>query len=1118
MCKLFNKLVLTCCLLLPYAPLSLADDSETPASISWLDLIAMQRQVSQDAMGDTITTTEEEIVSRLVEPSAGRVPYPTFRVVQIPQSEIFLSEAEPLKTLDGLVQSSEATIEQPTASLTPNLQIPSAAQLELAAIALTQPVLDALAEDAIVRRNPVYAASRIVVREPAASIPVVYAIAVNDLPARESGRPQVQTRSEAELRDSYTVASTPAARPAALPATGSAPVELELQNIGSYSADSDPLMRIQAQLELSESRNEASAVEASSEENSSIGEAASGFSMEFSKQLLGLFVDGEEQPALIAAHDGNEYLLPLVTILASSGASLDPDAAQDEATSIKVNTPGGPAVLSEADLRLVDGQLMITQTALAEILLIETSFDQSSFALYLVLPWSLSQQSEFLAFSAPEPDFTPPTASIRNMRADLFYVANNSGNDMNGDYFFSGNLAGGGWRFRAEQHGDQETTPTEYYWAKDWGKSMLLAGNSNYSLHPLLPTVEQTGVQYLYSNTPLPTSRGADITSTNGTKRIANGIRDISGTASPGAVAELRIDGRVETRTRVRLDGSYDFPGVELPTRGYSEIIVHVLDNRTRALIETQDFSRRSGIELLADGQQTVFSAFGQQGNMLDGRRESQGASTAVQWRYGLTEDLTLELGRQQVGDQIGNEAAVSMAFSNHWFGSLAFADGMNRSSVGFDLEGGADKWNLDLSMREFNLKDSDSLPAWGNQDYSLGLADTQNTVPEAGSKQWARSINFRYQLSENFTLGLLGRDTSTTYEQSNFVLPTASWSNRKNLSISARPNSAGEYRIDSRFSPNQHGSIRYAYEDQSHLLDYRYSSRSGREYYASFSADDESSGRFETGMVSHFENQRFGTLQMGLVNGDSGVGYSLEWEATFVPGVSSQLRLSKGGRDLTLSEADSDLFLQWHVTFDFAVAQKRIVPADSSSAATQSAALTGNLMLGNEKIPSRYDIDRIELLIDGDTYTARVQGGRYYIEGLQPGLHKVAIDARYLPMELSPLADQSFWVRLEKSAATEVPLGLEVKFSIAGRVQDANGVNLPYQRLLILDNTGQIVGEVYTDQFGLYRTNNVAPGSYKVMADRNGDGDAVIEVVVSDSYLFEQNLVIPVATAVSES
>lgn len=816
----------------------------------------------------------------------------------------------------------------------------------------------------------------------------------------------------------------------------------------------------------------------------------------YNRQLLGIYFDQNEHPAMIVLHDGDEYLLPLVSVLSGAGASLDTDKSDLNAAEIAINTPGGPARLLQSDLQLVDGQVLVSESALEEKLKIDVRFDQSAYALYLTLPWSLEEPSAYVAFTMPDPDFEPPSASIRNLRADVNFFANGSQQGLYGDFFVSGNLAGGGWRMRAEQLANGNTVPTDYFWSKDFGNYQALLGNSDFSLHPLLPTVEQTGAQFLYSTEPLPVANDVDLSRADTSRRINNGVRDISGMAQPGAVAELRIDGRVAERTRVRLDGSYDFPDVELPSRGYAEVLVMILDNRSGALIDTHDYSRRSGIELLSDGQHTIQAALGQQGNLLNTQRTSLGISTAAQWRYGLNEDITLEVGSQQVGGELGSEASLSMAFSNHWFGSLGVAQNENRTALGIDLEGGDRKWRVDVSAREFQVK---------------GLAEMKDGDPSrAIPRQWSRSVRFQYQLNDNLKLGLVGRDLFNSYEQASFILPTVSWTNRKNFSVSARPNSAGRYRIDSRFTPNLRNSLRYSYEDDEHILDFRHRSARGMEYYASFSSGENSNGRFEMGTVNEFANSRFGTLQFALVNTDNDLGYSMEWEAAFLPGVNSRLRVSKGGNNFELDEGSNDFFLQWQLTFDFAVAQRRIVAVDSNYGGNTDAALTGPLLLGDRKIGSEYGVDRIELLIDGDNYTARVKGGRYYIEGLQPGMHKVSIDARHLPMELTPKADQSFWVRLEKSAATEMPLMLEVRYSFAGRVRDSEGKNVANQRLVVLDSNGEKVAELYTDQFGLYRSDNLPPGYYRVAAMTGSEELTSIKVEISDAYLFEQDLQLP--------
>ncbi len=831
------------------------------------------------------------------------------------------------------------------------------------------------------------------------------------------------------------------------------------------------------------------------------GENGNPEQLELSRQLLGLFVDGRELPAIMVAFDGENYLLPVITILDHIGASLDTERAERD-DSLLIGTPGGPVSIVQDDLQLVGGQLMISSDVLAQRLLIHVEFDQSSYAPHLSLPWSMSRPGVLSILDMPEPDFSPPSASIRSMRGDLNMFSNPVEQGSYGDYFVAGNLAGGGWQARTEQRTDGALIPTDYFWNRDYGKALALAGHSNFSLHPLLPTIEQSGIQYLHSSASLSASQNVDITRANGTRRIANGVRDISGVAKAGAVAELRVDGRVVSRTRVRLDGSYDFPDVELPTRGYAEVLVMILDNRSGAMLETQDFSRRSGIELLGARQYSLFSALGREGNLFDPTQRSQGLTGAAQWRYGLNEDMTVEFGRQQMGSDYGNQAALSMALSSHWFAALAYTDSSRRRALGLDIEGGNSAWRVDISAREMRNRLVE-----GHGGSATGIADQALLEsPQVQQRQWARSINLRYKLDNGFSIGLLGRDVATQYESHRFILPNVSWSNRRNFTLSARPNSEGSYRLDSRFSPSTRSTLRYAYESSEHLLDYRRRSTSGQEYYVNYSTGGETPNRLEVGFNSQFDNSRFGAIEAAIVTIDDDIAYSLEWDANIIPGVNSRLQLSKGGHPGEFDEGDSELFLQWQVTFDFALAQNRIVAIDSGAGATDSAALSGDLMLNGKKVSNAYDIANIELLIDGYPYTAAVRGGRYFIDDLEPGMHKVSIDARHLPMELSPVAGQSYWVRLEKAAATEVPLALEERYSAAGRVRDAAGEALPNARLFLMDASDRTVAELRTDQFGLYRTDALTPGRYRI-AVRDVENQASIDFVIARDYLFEQNL-----------
>ncbi|MCP5346695.1 MAG: carboxypeptidase-like regulatory domain-containing protein [Gammaproteobacteria bacterium] len=812
----------------------------------------------------------------------------------------------------------------------------------------------------------------------------------------------------------------------------------------------------------------------------------------YTRQLIGLYVDGSEQPAITGLFDGEQYLLPLATIMDAASISISSDATATTGNGIRLNTPGGQATLDPTDLRIIDGQVMVQQSALTEQLLIAARFDQTSYAIFLELPWNRPEFRQAVQAQSPTPQFEPPSASLRNLRADLNYVSSSNFDGWMGDYFAAGNLAGGTWRFRVQQDEQGNARPFEYYWSRDYQNTQTLIGNTDFSLHPLLPTVEQTGVQMLYSTSPIPRSSYRAISGPNRNRGIANGIRNIEGVATPGSVAELRVDGGIVARTRVRLDGSYDFLNVELPTRGYSEVMVYILDRSSGTLLDSQNFSRRSGIELLAGGQHTLFATLGAQGNPLDDQYGSQGSAVAGQWRYGLTEDLTVELGSQRVGGLQGNEAALSMALFSNWFASLGYASSFDRDAVGLDLEGGSGPWSFDFRAREYEM---------------TGLLD-----PDQQRRQWSRYLNYRYDINDQLTLGLVGRDVNASFASESFVLPSASWSNRRNFSLSAYPNIQGDYRLDSRYSLSRLATARYAYESNRHLVDYRQRDGRGQEYYANYRTGQSLSDRTELGVVHYSENELLGRVQLGLVANGSRFGYNVDWESRLLPGFNSRLRLAKGGYDVGIyeDEQEEELYLQWHMTLDFAVAQSRIVPADSSFGSLSSASLTGEVLLGGRRVASADNVDRIELVIDGDSYTALVEAGRYYLDGLEPGLHKISIDSRFLPIELMPGDNQDYWVRLEAGASTEVPLLLEARYAISGRVRNVDGENVTGLQLSILNAAGRQVGEVYTDRYGLYRADALAPGKYYVVAYENGERLSAIEVRITDAFLFEQDLLVP--------
>jgi hypothetical protein len=794
-----------------------------------------------------------------------------------------------------------------------------------------------------------------------------------------------------------------------------------------------------------------------------------------------LYVDDVERSGLFALTEDDSFLLPLDSILPDVGATLELRGVETW-----VVTPAGEVQLDMANLRTVEGNLMIRLEALNDQLKLRARFDQGSYALYVSPPWTQSAAKK-LGTATPVAEFTPPALSLRNMRADFTYIKSDEGSDLWGEYFTAGNLAGGTWQTRIEQDPDKEFTPFDYYWHRAWDRSQVLLGNSTYSLHPLLPTIEQTGALGVISNKSFASDSSRGLTAANGAQDLGDGTRTISGTGDPGAIAELRVNGGVLARTRVRLDGSFEFDRVDLPTRGAADIKVLLLDRSSGVLLETYDYSRRGGSGMLEGGQHTLLMALGKEGNPMDDRRDSRGTAGSTQLRYGVNDHFTVEAGYQNNGDDYAGLLGTSVSFAQHWFGSLAYAEADETDAIEFTLDGGRDNWEFDYSDREY----------WTDRK-------------DERSHQWIRYGNYRHQASDRLNVGLAGRDARTRFQDERFLLPTVTWNDGRLFSVSAWPNIDGNYRVDSRLTPTSQDSVRYTYEESNHVVDYRHRTQRNLEYYATFRDGDDFETRTEAGVIHYSDNVLFERTQLGVVAGDGEYGYVAQWDSRILPGVYSRLRMSDNAYSNDSFDIDPGFTVQWEVTMDFAFVRDKLVPADSHIGRPDSAALSGTLAVNGEPLSAKYGVSQVVLIVDGVSYTAVVQGGQYYVDGLPAGLHRVSLESRFLPIELVPSSNQIYWVELGRGAATDVPFTLEVRYAIAGKVLDAQGSALAGVNIKVLNAAGNVVREISSDQFGYYRADDMAPGEYRVEAMNNVRVLTHRRVVVTDKFLFEQDLLIP--------
>ena len=96
------------------------------------------------------------------------------------------------------------------------------------------------------------------------------------------------------------------------------------------------------------------------------------------------------------------------------------------------------------------------------------------------------------------------------------------------------------------------------------------------------------------------------------------------------------------------------------------------------------------------------------------------------------------------------------------------------------------------------------------------------------------------------------------------------------------------------------------------------------------------------------------------------------------------------------------------------------------------------------------------------------------------------------------------------------MPFKLQVRYSVAGKVSLENGEPLRHVELALLDERGRQMRSFRTDEFGLYRADSLPPGRYRIVLVHEGELLAAREVIVRDTFLFEQDLLLEDAGALA--
>lgn len=132
--------------------------------------------------------------------------------------------------------------------------------------------------------------------------------------------------------------------------------------------------------------------------------------------------------------------------------------------------------------------------------------------------------------------------------------------------------------------------------------------------------------------------------------------------------------------------------------------------------------------------------------------------------------------------------------------------------------------------------------------------------------------------------------------------------------------------------------------------------------------------------------------------------------------------------------------------------------------------------------------------------------------------MYVVEIDPDKLPVELSTIKT-SIVAEVGASAVTRLDFPVREEYGVAGKIIDAAGQPISEVQVELINADGKRVASGVTDEFGLYRFDNVPVGKYTIQVpsqDATSASDNLHKRVVQikDDFAFDQNLQLPISAA----
>jgi hypothetical protein len=353
------------------------------------------------------------------------------------------------------------------------------------------------------------------------------------------------------------------------------------------------------------------------------------------------------------------------------------------------------------------------------------------------------------------------------------------------------------------------------------------------------------------------------------------------------------------------------------------------------------------------------------------------------------------------------------------------------------------------------------------------------------------------------WALSLIGRDLDAfgSAEPIRYLKPGIEWFPSPRLYLSARPDLAGSYQYTASWSVTErlHAGAYLSHESDRYDVELRLSDR-----WRAIAARTGFQRRTRHSLL--FARDRRADRDVGLtlaaLESEGDVGYLAAIDARLFSGVSLRLQAS----DDPLVPTRGPVW-QLALVADFAVTPHGLTANSFRRSLGEVGGIAGAL-----ETPAGTGTDfaatGTAVWIDGRRRTSVDANGRFHVDGLSPGVHRVKVDEGLLPIELR-LGEREAWVEVRAGVVTPVRFAVELRLGFAGRVRGADGTPLAEADLVVANAAGETVARVRADAWGYYRVDGLAPGRYRVHAV-GGDTASTRWIELRDAFLFGIDL--PVA------